>query len=58
MRTNFTSKFTESYFQNYILKTPSKKLTTPDDIANIAFSICSSFKNFTGQTIFVDGGVS
>ena len=58
MRTNFTTKFTENYFQNYILKTPSKKLTTPDDIANIAFSICSSFNNFTGQTIFVDGGVS
>lgn len=58
MKTNFTSKFSEKYFKNYKLKTPSKKLTTPDDVAAVAISLCLNFKNFTGQTIYIDGGSS
>ena len=58
MKTKFTSQFSYKYFKEYKLKTPSKKLTTPKNIAEIALSICLNFKNFTGQTIFVDGGSS
>ena len=58
MKTNFTSKFSEKYFKIYKSKTPTKKLTTPDDVAAVAMSLCLNFKNFTGQTIFLDGGSS
>ena len=58
MKTKFTSKFSEKYFKNYKLKTPSKKLTVPQDVAEVAMSICLNFKNFSGQTVFIDGGSS
>ena len=58
MKTNFTSKFSEKYFKNYKSKTPTRKLTTPDNVAAAAMSLCLNFKNFTGQTIFLDGGSS
>ena len=58
MKTNFTKKFSETYFKNYKLNTPTKKLTTPDNVASVAMSLCLNFKNFTGQTIFLDGGAS
>ena len=58
MKTKFTSKFSEKYFNNYKLKTPSKKLTVPKNIAEVAMSLCLNFKNFSGQTLFVDGGSS
>lgn len=58
MKTKLTSKFSEKYFKNYKLKTPSKKLTVPKDVAEVAMSICLNFKNFSGQTIFIDGGSS
>jgi len=58
MKTNFTSKFSEKYFKTYKSKTPTKKLTTPDNVAAVAMSLCLNFKNFTGQTIFLDGGSS
>ena len=40
MKTKLTSKFSEKYFKNYKLKTPSKKLTVPQDVAEVAMSIC------------------
>ncbi len=58
MKTNFTSKFSEKYFKTYKKNTPTKKLTTPDNVAAVAMSLCQNFKNFTGQTIFIDGGSS
>ena len=59
MKTKLTSKFSEKYFKNYKLKTPSKKLTVPQDVAEVAMSICLNFKkNFSGQTVFIDGGSS
>ncbi|WP_440680918.1 SDR family oxidoreductase [Candidatus Pelagibacter sp. HIMB1623] len=58
MKTKFTSKFSEKYFKNYKLKTPTKKLTTPDNVAAVSISLCLNFKNFSGQTIFLDGGSS
>jgi 3-oxoacyl-[acyl-carrier protein] reductase len=58
MKTNFTSKFSEKYFNTYKLNTPTNKLTTPDNVAKVAISLCEKFKNFTGQTIFIDGGAS
>ena len=58
MKTNFTSKFSEKYFRNYKINTPTKKLTTPNNIASVAISICLNFENFSGQTIFIDGGAS
>jgi 3-oxoacyl-[acyl-carrier protein] reductase len=58
MKTKFTSKFSEKYFNNYKLKTPSKKLTVPKNVAEVAMSLCLSFKNFSGQTLFIDGGSS
>lgn len=58
MKTNFTSKFSERYFRNYKSNTPSNKLTTPDNVASVAMSLCLNFKNFSGQTIFLDGGAS
>jgi len=58
MKTKFTSKFSEKYFNNYKLKTPSKKLTVPKNVAEVAMSLCLNFKNFSGQTLFIDGGSS
>lgn len=58
MKSNFTKKFLETYFKNYKLNIPTKKLTTPDNVASVAMSLCLNFKNFTGQTIFLDGGAS
>lgn len=58
MKTNFTSKFSEKYFKSYKKNTPTKKLSTPNNIASVAISICQNFENFSGQTIFIDGGAS
>ncbi len=58
METNFTKKFSSKYFSNYKKKTPTKRLTKPDEIAEVTYAISVNFKNFTGQTIFVDGGAS
>lgn len=58
MKTKFTSKFSEKYFKKYKSNTPSKKLTTPNDVADVAISLCLNFQNFSGQTIFLDGGSS
>jgi 3-oxoacyl-[acyl-carrier protein] reductase len=58
MKTNFTARFSDKYFRDYKLKTPTQTLTTPEDIASVALSLCLNFNNFTGQTIFVDGGSS
>ena len=58
MKTNFTSKFSEKYFKIYKSKTPTKKLTIPDNVASVAMSLCLNFENFSGQTIFLDGGAS
>ena len=58
METNFTKKFSSKYFANYKKKTPTKRLTKPDEIAEVTYAISVNFKNFTGQTIFVDGGAS
>ncbi|NIA30087.1 MAG: enoyl-[acyl-carrier-protein] reductase FabL [Actinobacteria bacterium] len=40
-------------------KTPSGRLTTPEDVANIVLFLCSPLaKQIQGQTIIVDGGYS
>ena len=39
-----------------ISKTPIKKLTTPNDIAEIVFNIVTNIKMLNGQCIDVDGG--
>ena len=47
MKTKLTSKFSEKYFKNYKLK-QLQKLTVPQDVAEVAMSICLNFKNFSG----------
>ena len=40
-------------------RTPTGRLTTPDDVANVALYLCSPFSNqIQGQTIVIDGGYS
>ncbi|RQW08940.1 enoyl-[acyl-carrier-protein] reductase FabL [candidate division KSB1 bacterium] len=40
-------------------RTPTGRLTTPDDVANVALYLCSAFSDqIQGQTIVVDGGYS
>jgi 3-oxoacyl-[acyl-carrier protein] reductase len=40
-------------------QTPLKKMTTPDDIANMAiFLLSNEAGHVTGQSIFVDGGIN
>ncbi|MBN1560096.1 enoyl-[acyl-carrier-protein] reductase FabL [candidate division KSB1 bacterium] len=40
-------------------RTPTGRLTTPDDIANVALYLCSRFSDqIQGQTIVIDGGYS
>ena len=40
-------------------RTPTGRLTTPDDVANVALYLCSSFSDqIQGQTIVIDGGYS
>ncbi len=58
MRTKFTSKFGKNYFKKNEIKTSTNKLSTPENISEVAYSVFSNFKNFTGQTIYVDGGSS
>ncbi len=42
-----------------LAKTPSGRLTTPEDVADIALFLCSDLaKQIQGQTIVVDGGYS
>ncbi|MBN1479864.1 enoyl-[acyl-carrier-protein] reductase FabL [candidate division KSB1 bacterium] len=40
-------------------RTPTGRLTTPEDVANVALYLCSPFSNqIQGQTIVIDGGYS
>ncbi len=40
-------------------RTPTGRLTTPDDVANVALYLCSPFSDqVQGQTIVIDGGYS
>ncbi len=40
-------------------RTPTGRLTTPDDVANVALYLCSPFSDqIQGQTIIIDGGYS
>ena len=40
-------------------RTPTGRLTTPDDVANVALYLCSPLSNqIQGQTIVIDGGYS
>jgi enoyl-[acyl-carrier protein] reductase III len=42
-----------------IARTPLGRLTTPDDVANVALFLCSELAGMIqGQTIVVDGGYS
>ncbi len=56
MRTKLTKSFKESYFKKYKDKTLSKKLSTPENIADFILYLISEKNNITGQTIFIDGG--
>ncbi len=42
-----------------VKRTPTGRLTTPDDVANVALYLCSEFSNqIQGQTLIIDGGYS
>ncbi len=42
-----------------VRRTPTGRLTTPEDVANVVLYLCSPFSNqIQGQTIVIDGGYS
>ncbi|MDC1209127.1 SDR family oxidoreductase [Litorivicinus sp.] len=56
MRTDFTSEFPETYFESYIDRTPTKRLSTPEDVAKLIVELEISSHQINGQTIIIDGG--
>ncbi|NQT35587.1 3-oxoacyl-[acyl-carrier-protein] reductase [bacterium] len=49
----------EDMRQKYLERIPVKRFGTPEDIANLHLFLCSDAASYiTGQTIFVDGGLS
>jgi enoyl-[acyl-carrier protein] reductase III len=49
----------EQILQTALLKTPMGRLTTPDDVGDVALYLCSDLATMIqGQTIVVDGGYS
>jgi enoyl-[acyl-carrier protein] reductase III len=49
----------EDMLQHSLEKTPSGRLTTPEDVANIVLFLCSDLaEQIRGQTIIIDGGYS
>jgi enoyl-[acyl-carrier protein] reductase III len=49
----------EQILDTALLKTPMGRLTTPDDVGNVALYLCSDLATMIqGQTIVVDGGYS
>lgn len=56
MHTKLTKNFSKKYFLEYAKKTNSKKLTNPNQVAELIYFIIDGSKNINGQTLFVDGG--
>ncbi|NOY77399.1 MAG: enoyl-[acyl-carrier-protein] reductase FabL [Calditrichaeota bacterium] len=49
----------EDILRESLKRTPAGRLTTPEDVANVAILLCSDLaKMIQGQTIIVDGGYS
>jgi len=49
----------EQLLERSLEKTPTGRLTTPEDVANTVLFLCSDFaRQIQGQTIIVDGGYS
>ena len=55
-----SSKYTHRDIrEELIARTPTKRLTTPEDVAGSAIFLASNLSNnMTGQCLFVDGGLT
>jgi 3-oxoacyl-[acyl-carrier protein] reductase len=57
VETDLTSHYAARTLRNEALRTPLKRLATPEDIANTAAFLCSEQSSFiTGANLFVTGG--
>lgn len=57
MRTRLTESFPEDYFQKYIDSTGFGRLVTPDEVADVVYSLAENLTGVNGETIYVDGGI-